>query len=268
MIDKLSLTTSQVPDLDYLESHARIKRVDEYRMKLYKFVYELERSTVFCMPHKFADNTNARIPFTKIDVNPKNFVCLSEFESYLKILFDNYELIFDSFNVSRIDIAADTDIISVNTLLSVMNVKHIRSESFQVYKGTIYAGTDPKIRIYDKVKEIKARKKNGRDITEYEQALLDSGKNWTRFEIQIRGAKKNLREVLNDPFSFVSYFDRMEIIKNSGDDTHGIMQFLYRFINRKFRKEIESLKNNDLIEVIKDIYISSVTEWLREKEPF
>lgn len=268
MIDKLSLTTSEVPDLDFLESHTNVKRVDEHRMKLYKYVYEVERATVFCMPHKFAENTNARIPFTKIDINPKNFVGLSEFEAYLTTLFNDPELNFEIFNVSRIDIAADTDVITVNALLSVMNVKHIRSESFQVYKGTIYAGTDPKIRIYDKVAEIKHRKKKGYEITEYEKGLLDSGKNWTRFEIQIRGVKKNLREVLDDPFSFASYFDRLEIIKNNGEETHGIMQFLYRFINRKFRKEIEELKDRDLIGGLKDIYKSSVTEWNREKEPF
>ena len=268
MIDKLSLTTAQIPDLDYLEAHSSVKRVDEHRMKLYKYVYELEKATVFCMPHKFADNTNARIPFTKIDINPKKFVCLSEFETYLKTLFNDPDLNFEIFNISRIDIAADTDIITVNALLSVMNVKHIRSESFQVYKGTIYAGTDPKIRIYDKVAEIKHRKKKGYEITEYEKGLLDSGKNWTRFEIQLRGVKRNLREVVDDPFSFASYFDRLEIIKNNGEETHGIMQFLYRFVNRKFRKEIEALKNNELVEQLKDIYQSSVTEWIGEKEPF
>ncbi len=267
MIDKLSLTTFIVPDLDYLKSHARVT-IDESKMRLYKFLYELKRVTIFCYPHRFTESTNARIPFTKIDINPKNFFCFAELQADLKTLFKGSDLELDNFNVSRIDIAADIDTITVEKLLSVMNVKHIRSESFQVYKGTIYAGTDPKVRIYDKVKEIRYRKKKGHTITEYENGLLESGKKWTRFEIQIRGVKKNLREIADDPLSLASYFDRLEIIKTNGDDTHGIMQFIYRFINRKFRKEIESLRDHDLIEQLKDAFQSNVTAWFAEKEPF
>ena len=267
MIDKLSLTTSLVPDLDYLESHGRVT-VDEYNTKFYKYIYELKRMVIFCYPHKFSDSTNARIPFTKIDISTKNFVCFSELKAHLRALFNTPELDFSNFNVSRIDIAADIENITPEKLLSTMNVKHIRTESFNVFKGTIYAGVDPKIRIYNKVKEIKNRLKKRYEVTDYEKSLIDSKKEWTRFEIQIRSVKKNLEEIANDPLSLASYFDRLEIIKTNTDETNGILQFIYRFINRKFRKQIEELKDNDLIERIKDTYRKNVIEWFSEKEPF
>ena len=210
MIDKLSLTTSIVPDQEYLESHLT---VDEYNRKIYKFIYELKRMVIFCYPHKFSESINARIPFTKIDISTKNFICFNELEAHLRALFNMTELDFTNFNVSRIDIAADIENITPEKLLSTMNVKHIRTESFNVFKSTIYAGTDPKVRIYNKVKEIRARKKKGKEITEYEKSLLDSGKEWTRFEIQIRSVKKNLQEIADDPLSLASYFDRLEFIK-------------------------------------------------------
>ena len=266
MIDKLNLTIYKQPDVSFLESHGTI--TESERNKIYRFMCELDKCFLLYRPHKFSDEVNFTIPYSKVDLNPKYFICFAELEAYLKILFNDPDLDIENFNVSRIDIAADTDMITVERLLSVMNVKHIRSESFQVYKGTIYAGTDPKVRIYDKVKEIKYRKKRGHTITEYEKGLLESGKKWTRFEIQIRGVRKNLREIADDPFSLASYFDRLEIIKTNGDETHGIMQFIYRFINRKFRKEIESLKDHDLIEQLKDIFKSDVAAWFAEKEPF
>ena len=267
MIDKLSLTTQIDIDADYLKSHGK-EKIDESRMKLYRYIYELPRATVFCCPHKFSEDVNAQIPFTKIDINPKRFTCFNEMVAFLKILFNVYDLKIEEFNVSRIDIAVDIENVSVENLLSTMNVKHIRTETFNVFKGTIYAGNDPKVRIYNKVKEIKARLKKRNQITDYERGLLDSGKDWTRFEIQIRSVGKNLKEIENDPLSLSSYFDRLEFIKTTGGETHGIMQFIYRFINRKFRKQIEELRDSDLIEKIKATYKSNVLDWFREKEPF
>jgi hypothetical protein len=118
------------------------------------------------------------------------------------------------------------------------------------------------------VKEIKARLKKAKEITDYEKSLLDSGKDYTRFEIQIRNVGKNLKEISDDPISLASYFDRLEFIKTDGNEIHGIMQFIYRLINRKFRKQIEELKDIELIEKIKANYKANVIDWLREKEPF
>jgi hypothetical protein len=267
VIDKISITTFKAPDRGYLERHGEIS-VDASRMKLYEFMYKVPKATVFCYPHKFGDDMNARIPFTKIDMNPKHFECFDETFALLKILFNDYNLIIEDFNVSRIDIAVDVENVSVENLLSIMNVKNIRTQTFNVFKGTIYAGNDPKVRIYNKVKEIKARLRKDTEITYYERGLLDSGKDWTRFEIQIRSIKKNLKEIADDPLSLASYFDKLEFIKTNGEETHGIMQFIYRFINRKFRKQIEELKDSDLIEKIKATYKSNVLDWFREKEPF
>jgi hypothetical protein len=267
MIDKLCLTVKRPPDREYLETHGQIS-VDVAKIKLYEFICRLPRATVFCSPHKFSDDVNARIPFTKIDMNPKHFECFDEMVTFLKILFNDYDLKIEDFNVSRIDIAADMENVTVENLLSTMNVKNIRTQSFNVYKGTIYAGNDPKIRIYNKIKEIKARLKKGNQITGYEKGLLDSGKDYTRFEVQIRSVKKNLKEIADDPLSLASYFDRLEFIKTDGNETHGIMQFIYRLINRKFRKQIEELRDMDLIEKIKATYRSNVIDWFSEKEPF
>jgi hypothetical protein len=238
------------------------------RIKLYEYICKLPRATVFCSPHKFSDDMNARIPFAKIDMNPKHFERFDEMFSFLKILFNDYNLIMKDFNVSRIDIAADVENILVENLLSTVNIKNIRTETFNVFKGTIYAGNDPKVRIYNKVKEIKARLRKDIEMTDYERGLLDSGKEYTRFEVQIRGLKKNLKEIVDDPLSLVSYFDKLEFIKTNGDETHGIMQFIYRLINRKFRKQLDEFKDIDLIEKIKAAYRSNVLDWFSEKEPF
>jgi hypothetical protein len=267
VIDKINITTFRVPDREYLETHG-VGSVDVSRSKIYEFMYMLPEGTVFCYPHKFSEKKNAGIAFTKIDMNPKYFESFDEMVAFLKILFNDHDLNTEDFNVSRIDIAADIENISVENLLSIMNVKNIRTQSFNVYKGTIYAGNDPKIRIYDKIKEIKARLRKGKEITEYEKGLLNSGKEYARFEIQIRGVKKNLREIADDPISFVSHFDRLEFIKTGGNETQGIMQFIYRLINRKFRKQIEELRDIDLIENIKAAYKANIADWFREKEPF
>jgi len=84
-------------------------------------------------------------------------------------------------NVSRLDIAVDVEGFTIDVLLSIMRIKNIRTDSLSFYKGTIYVGYNPKIRIYEKVKEIKERVKKGFEITEYERGLLESGKSYTRF---------------------------------------------------------------------------------------
>jgi hypothetical protein len=149
-----------------------------------------------------------------------------------------------------------------------LNIQRIRADNFNVYKETIYGGTDPRIRIYNKIKEIKARLKKGNDITQYEKELLETGKSWIRFEIQIRNPKITLQDLVNNPASLISYFDRLEFLNLDGNESHGVMQFLYRLINRKHRREMSYLKNNDLVEKIKGVYISNVSKWFEDREPF
>lgn len=267
MIDKLCLTVNRPPDKDYMENHGK-ETVDDYKTRLYKYMYELDRAVVFCYPHKFSDSTNANIPFTKIDINPKYFDYFDHLLSYVLSIFNDPSIGLKHFNISRVDIAADMENLSMDTLLAILNIKKIRSDALNMYKGTIYGGSDPKIRIYDKKKEIKSRLRKGETITEYEEDILDSKKSCIRFEIQIRTPKMTLQELKEKAVSLASYFDRLEFIRSDGNEPQGIMHFLLRLINRKFRKQIEELKNNDLIERIKDIYRSNVIEWFSEKEPF
>ena len=151
-------------------------------------------------------------------------------------------------------------------ILATMHIKRIHN--FSVIKGTIYAGYNPKFRIYDKVKEIKNSIKKGEHITEYEKGLLESGKSYVRFEVEIRNIKKNLKTLRDDPLSLVPYFDRLEFFKLDAIKPCGIMQYMYPLVNRKFRKQLEEFKDVDLIERIKAQCKKSLIEWFREKEPF
>jgi hypothetical protein len=186
-----------------LESHGEVTE-DASRMHIYKFICRLERAVVFYYPHKFSEGRNAKIPFTNIDINPKYFECYNSMLAYIDSIFGS-GISPEDCNVSRLDIAVDVDGFPMDVLLSIMRIRNIRTDSLSFYKGTIHVGSNPKIRIYDKVKEIKEQSEHA-GITEYERGLLESGKNHTRFEVQIRNTKKTLEEVADDPLSFASYF--------------------------------------------------------------
>jgi Phage replication protein CRI len=268
MIDKLTLTACSLPDIKYLESRGDV-REDEGRRNIYKYLCRLDKATVFYAPHKFSDSINAAIPFTKIDINPKYFNCYLEMESYIFDIFRGSSLDVGEMNVSRIDIAADIEDFPIDCILSMLRIARIRTESLSFYKGTIYAGSNPKIRIYDKVKEIKYRQNKGYEITDYEKSLLESGKGYTRFEIQIRTQRKTLGAIVSDPSAFASYFNRLEIFNFTENEGNGVLQSLYKYINRKFRAELEKYRNRDIVETIKNQYVTSVTEWFDpSKEPF
>ena len=87
MIDKLTLTTFILPDIDYLQRHAEIFEA-ESRAKLFKFMCRLDRGVISYLPHKFGDSTNAKIPFTRIDLNPKNFDNYHSMEVFISQLLD------------------------------------------------------------------------------------------------------------------------------------------------------------------------------------
>lgn len=267
MIDKLSLTISVPADRGYLERHGVLTE-DAHRVQLYKYMCELDKAQVFLCPHKYSDSRNAKIAFTKININPKLFECFDALEVYILAFFGNSQISLEDFNITRIDIASDIEGLSVDCLLSTLNIKKIRSDSFSFFKGTIYGGSRTKIRIYDKVKEIKARLRKGAAITEYEKMLVESGKHWTRFEIEIRNPGITLKDLKDDPLRFASYFDRLEFINLGEHETSGIMQFKHKHINRKLRKQLEEFKDTDLVEKIKRQYIDNVKRWFTSQEPF
>jgi hypothetical protein len=267
MIDKLSLTIYKQPAVNFLESEGEI--TEAQRDKIYKYMCVLDKCVVLYRPHKFSEETNFSIPYAKIDVNPKYFECFTEFLNYLYQIFDCTCLSLDSFNISRIDIAADIEDLTMKSILATLNIKRIRADNFNIYKETIYGGSDPKIRIYDKTKEIKDRiKRKSRSVTQSEKDILRTGRTWIRFEIQIRHLNMTLQDLVNKPESLISYFDRLEFLRLDGNESHGIMQFVYRLINRKNRKEMEHLRDNDLLEKIKGVFLSNASAWFAEKEPF
>ena len=268
MIDKFNLTIYRPPDVTFLELNGTIN--ERMRDKLYKYLCELDKCVVFYRPHKFSEEVNFSIPYTKIDINPKYFECYDHMESYLFSIFksdENFEISPEFFNVSRIDIAVDIEDFPIDVLLSTLAVKNIRSNSLSFFKGTIYAGSDPKMRIYEKVAEIKHRLKRGYEITPYEKRLLESGKSYTRFEVQIRNVHKTLKDILDDPENFASYYDKMEFFDFTGDSGI-VLQILKKYINRKFRKELEEYKDQNIISDIKSRYVKSVSDWFEHKEPF
>ncbi|MBA4371519.1 MAG: hypothetical protein C0402_01515 [Thermodesulfovibrio sp.] len=268
MIDKFNLTLNQVPDVQFLRDNGEILE-DAHRSKLYKFLCLMDRAAVSFEPHKFSERANARIPFSRIDINPKYFECYFEMLAYINSMFGESEVNAEVFHVSRLDIAADIEEFPIDCILSMLRIAKIRSGSFSVYKGTIYAGSDPKIRVYNKIDEIKARLKRGKAITPYEQALLVSGKSYTRFEIQLRNIKRNLADIAANPQMYASQFDRLEIFDFGKNEGAGVLQTLYKYINRKFRKELEKYRDQDISSLIKNTYMDGVTGWFdSSKEPF
>lgn len=267
MIDKLSLTTFKVPDKEYLENHGKITE-DRFRTQIYKYMCELDKAVVFYYPHKYSDTRNANIPFTKIDINPKDFECYEYMLAYILDIFGYSNINPKDFNVSRIDIAVDIEDFPIDAVLSTLRINKVRSDSLSFYKGTIYIGSDPKIRIYNKTKEIKDRLKKKKRIVGYEKRILKSSKDYTRFEIQIRNVKKTLQEISDNPEALASYYNRLEFFDFQGKNNSGVLQILYKYINRKFRKDLEKYKNHKLSAEIKQKYKVSVSEWFTYKEPF
>jgi hypothetical protein len=222
-------------------------------------------------PHKFGPEMNDKIPYTKVDINPKHFINFNMFYDSLLGLFCVSENISqDSFHVSRVDIKSDIENLPIDVVLSRLYAMGYRRDSVTIIKGsTIYIGSNPKIRIYNKTKEISERLKKRGDLSEWDEEILKSGKQITRFEIQIRSYKGTLKNVAADPVSLVSYFDRLQFY-NFEDDGKiaalGGLQLLFSKITRKNREVFETVKDKDIKEQIRANYITSVREWFEGKD--
>ena len=225
MIDYLSLTLLIAPDNHYLETHGEITE-DVYRSQMYRYMCVLDKARVLYYPHKFKDTANAKMPFTIIILNPKNFVSYQEMEDYIYLFIDNFILSLQSINISRIDIAADIDGINVKPIIAMLHVKGVRS--FRIIEDTIYAGKNPKTRVYNKLNEIRHRLKKGQKVSESEKGLLDAHKELTRFEVAISKPKINLQQLKDDPLRLVSYFDKLSFVKFGCSNPCGVMQAMYK----------------------------------------
>ena len=264
MIDYLSLTLQSPPDKKYIETHGKITE-DVYRSQMYRYMCELDKARVLYYPHKFQDSTNARTPFTNIVLNPKYFYAYQEMEDYIFLFIDRSLVRLQDINISRIDIAADIDSVNVKAVIAMLHVKGIKS--FRIIEDTIYAGKNPKVRVYNKLNEIKYRLKKNKKVTEEEKSILESHEELTRFEIAISRPKISLQQLIDNPIRFVSYFDKLTFMKNTCSNPCGVMQAMYKQVNRKFRKQMELLQDMELLEKIKSTYISDVIQWFNH-EPF
>lgn len=160
---------------------------DLHRQKFYKFFCKTEYAELFWKPHRFSYEANIKIPYSKIDINPKYFSCFSSLYDYLNHLLGAEKPIpLSHFHVSRIDLKADIENLPIDIVLSRLHAQGYRRESVTILKGsTIYIGSNPLIRIYDKGKEIKSRGKKGEKLLDWEQEIIDSKKQVTRFEVQV-----------------------------------------------------------------------------------
>lgn len=267
-IDKLSLTTHEKVEVNYLKDYWRVTE-DTKRIRIYKYFCEMDYAQVMWNPHKYSEETNRKIPYSKIDINPKYFDCYQFLCDYVNaILHGNQEL--GSLNVSRIDITSDIENLPMDVVYSRLHVPGFHRDSLKLYKGTIYIGSNPKIRIYDKTREILYRQRKGWNITEWEKNIVASGKQITRFEIQLSKYNGCLKDVENDPVSLVSHFDRIRFYDFEDKEKIGSMAgglyFLMTKINRKLRTKLDDFRSQDLEMMMKGNYIESVQEWFQRKE--
>jgi len=267
-IDKLSLTTQEKVEVNYLRDYWRVTE-DTKRIRLYKYFCKMDYAQVMWMPHRFSDEKNRTIPYSKIDINPKYFDCYQFLRDYVAaILHGNPEL--GSLNVSRIDITSDIENLPMDVVYSRLHVPGFRRDSLNIYKGTIYIGSNPKIRIYDKTKEIKYRKRKRCEIPEWEKDIIASGKQITRFEIKLSKFNGCLKDVENDPVSLVSHFDRIRFYDFEDKEKIGSMAgglyFLMTKIHRKLRTKLDEFRSQELETMMKENYIESVQEWFQRKE--
>ncbi|MBM4055307.1 MAG: replication initiation factor domain-containing protein [Planctomycetes bacterium] len=264
-IDKLGLTSFYIPDMEYLKAYWEI-REDEVRSRLYKYFCKMDYAEVMWCPHKFGEDTNCRISYSKVDINPKYFDSYKQFYSYLETIFVQNNIISpEYFSVTRVDIKADIENLPIDVVVARLYAKGFNRRSYNFFKGsTIYIGSDPKITIYDKTLEIKSRLKKGFAITEKEKQILEEGKQITRFELRIKNYRGTLKELINDPSTLVKHFERLQFYNFEDEErlfAIGGLQLLFPKINRKFRKDLEKYRAEDLEKMIKEDYTGSVKEW-------
>ncbi|MFO0792625.1 MAG: hypothetical protein U0586_01030 [Candidatus Brocadiaceae bacterium] len=266
-IDKLCLTSYEIVKADYLREFWKVTE-DLQRLRLYKYFCEMDYAQVMWRPHKFSDETNMRIPYSKIDVNPKYFDCFKFLYDYVSNVF-NSQPDLERLNVSRIDLTVDIENLPMDVVFSRLHVPGFNRDSLSLYKGTVYIGSNPKIRIYDKTKEIKQRLRKKMNITDWEKGVIESEKQITRFEIQLSNFGGNLKDVVNDPVSLVSNFDRIRFYDFEDKEKIGSMvgglYFLMTKINRKLRGTLDKFRSQELETMIKENYIASVKKWFEVK---
>lgn len=172
-IGNLSLTTFLKPDIYKLKESGRTRK-DNARRRIFKNFCKLEFAEVMWEPHKFDLVTNWGIHNTKIDIHPKYFDRFYLLKEYLLNLFPNDEIELDQFNISRVEIYSDIETLPLDIVLARLWVMGYRRESVSFYKGnTIYIGTNPKIRIFNKTSQLLNKYAKKGNLTENEMNLMN-----------------------------------------------------------------------------------------------
>jgi hypothetical protein len=266
----LNLTTQLKPNIPLFIKKGLVKQ-DNRKRRLYKYFIKLEFAEIFWEPHKFNPLTNWGIPYSKINIHPKHFDRFEVMKDYLFELFPNHiDIELNQFNISRIEIHSDIDNLPIDTVLARLWVMGYRRESISFYKGnTIYIGSNPKIRIFNKSKQILSKVAKGKPLSKVEKTMLKGSGKITRFSIEIRNFRRSLEDIANDPKQLISYFDRFKFYNFEDDDSInrlGGFQLLMSKVRREHRKTFERFKDKDLEKAIKQDFLSSIDSWFKEKK--
>ena len=231
---------SASPDVDLIKQNYEI--IEKNRSMLYKYYCKMERCILFYYPHKFTESVNSKIGYSKVVLNPKFYSGISDIQETMETIFGvNYD--FQKTKVNKIELACDTPDIDMSIILSIMTVRNSNYERFSIYKGTIYNGENPRLKIYDKNKEILFRKGKGLPVTEQEEKMLASGLNYTRFEISIKNFSWSMKELKKDYSELVYIFDRIQFFDITG---YTLLQSAISNFSRPAKEKIKSLENNKL----------------------
>ncbi|CCQ90697.1 hypothetical protein NITGR_360035 [Nitrospina gracilis 3/211] len=269
-IGKLDLTTQLKPDISKLRKLGTIIK-DIPSRKIYKNFCKLEFAEIMWHPHKFDFITNLGIPYTKISIHSKYFERFYLLREYLlKIFHSNDAIELDQSNISRIEIHSDIEELSLDTVLARLWVMGYRRESVSFYKGnTIYIGSNPKIRIFEKSQQIKRKSLKGKQLSAFESKILESKKSITRFSIETDNFKGTLQNLACNPKQLVSYFDRFKFYDFENDESInrlGGFQILMSKIRREHRKSLEKYKQKDLELLLKKNFVSNFDDWFKEEK--
>ena len=268
-IDKFDFTTFKTIDTALLHEIGEVVE-DKTRKDFYKYFCALEYAQVMWKPHRFGEDTNFKCPYLKIAINPKYFENFISMLGYIKNLLGVEELDLRSLNVSRLDVKADVDGLPMDVVLSRLHATGFRRESLSFYKSSIYIGSNPKIRAYDKSREIIYRLRKGKEVLDWEREINSSGKQVTRFEIQLRHTKKTLWDIANDPVALVSHFDRLKFYNFEDDGkiaNMGGLQLLMSKVSRKHRQALEKFRDHDLDALVRQNFTVAVSKWFGIGEP-
>jgi hypothetical protein len=263
MLDKLVITCDRSPDMGYLEGNYGVDET-ENRKKFYKYSSELDRAIVQWKPHRFSRETNDRYNFTRISLNPKFFGGYDELVGYVKEIFGQggVPVSPDELHVTRLDVASDLRGVAVHEVLGAINLRKVKLDSFQVYKGTIYAGRDPKVVIYDKLQEIIDRQKRGKAVTSAERDLVRQGECVTRFEVRKVIKSLHLGAVIENIESFADYFDRIDFFGDGCESPCHMLQAFTSKLHRKHRKVLDEFRTGDLMAKLKSGFLQGAREWV------